>query len=149
MVDPFTWIPTLGSRHAVSGRSRFVVTTVPLPSGKETTLADPHVEHSRSETDTNFLGDSNLRGWCVSCKSQLELQAGLNYTMVRVHKQYKGARCQVTGNGRRTTLTPATDIFLSRDLCVSVVSLFSRNDLTCADRSVYMETQKSLKGRSP
>ncbi len=62
-------------------------TAVPLPSRKETTLAGPHVEHPKSETHTVIFVNSSLRDWCVSCESQLSLQAGRNYTLVRVHKQ--------------------------------------------------------------
>ena len=60
----------------------------PLPSGEETTLADPHVEHPKGETHTKMLVSSKVNdGRCVSCDNQLSLQAGRNYTPVWVYKQ--------------------------------------------------------------
>ena len=53
--DPFTWISPWAAVKQSMSAVGVIATAVPLPSGKETTLAGPHVEHPRSETHIEFF----------------------------------------------------------------------------------------------
>jgi hypothetical protein len=81
------WTSLPGIRRAENASDRSFPITVPLPFGKKTTLAGPHVEHLRSETHTVIFVGSKWSDWCVSCDIQLSLQAGHDYTRVRVYRQ--------------------------------------------------------------